>query len=60
MRLYGIATSDVEAVAAFPVRMKRDGSGNARLSGRDRKGRAIIVVLALDDANFVITVFPDD
>jgi hypothetical protein len=60
MRLYGITTSDVETVAAIPVQMQRDESGNMRLSGLDGKGRAIIVVLASDDATFVITTFPDD
>ena len=60
MRLYGITASDVEAAAAIPTRVERDESGNSRLSGLDGKGRAIIVVVALDNANFVITTFPDD
>ena len=30
------------------------------LTGLDREGRAIIVILADDDLDFVITTFPDD
>jgi len=31
-----------------------------QLMGIDRNGRAIIVVIAGDDPEFVITTFPDD
>jgi hypothetical protein len=34
--------------------------GNPRLGGLDANGRAIIVVVADDDPDFVITTFPDD
>jgi Domain of unknown function (DUF4258) len=60
MRLYGILSSDVESVVANPARTSRDEHGNPRLTGLDVSGRAIIVIVAGDDSNFVITTFPDD
>lgn len=60
MRLYGIARSDVEAVVAAPRAAGEDTRGNRRLTGPDANGRAIIVVVADDDPDFVITTFPDD
>jgi hypothetical protein len=60
MRLYGIRTSDVAAVVWNPTTASRDEHGNPRLTGLDRDGRAIIVIVAGDDPNFVITTFPDN
>jgi hypothetical protein len=60
MRLYKIAVADVESVVATPRSTTRDPKGNARLGGLDANGRAIIVVVADDDPDFVITTFPDD
>jgi len=60
MRLYGITPADVRAVAARPTTTGRDAGGNHRLGGPDSNGRAIIVVIADDDHDFVITTFPDD
>ncbi len=60
MRLYGIRQSDAESVAAHPTKTGVDKRGNSRLTGLDCSGRAIIVVIAADDPNFVITAFPDD
>jgi hypothetical protein len=60
MRLYGIARGDVEAVVMTPVTTERDARGNPRLTGPDANGRAIIVVVADDDPDFVITTFPND
>jgi hypothetical protein len=60
MRLYGITITDVESVAASPDQVARDAFGNSRRSGLDTSGRAIIVVVAHDTPNFVITTFPDD
>jgi hypothetical protein len=61
MRLYGISVADIEAATKLPpVLVSGDESGNWRVSGRDVRGRAIIVVIAGDDATFVITTFPDD
>jgi hypothetical protein len=60
MRLYGIQPGDVEAVAAHPTKGGRDERDNLRLVGFDGRGRAIIVVVANDDSNFVITTYPDD
>jgi hypothetical protein len=37
-----------------------DEHGNPRLAAFDRSGRAIIVVVADDDPEFVITTFPGD
>ena len=59
MRLYEILAADVEFVVTRPLQEGRDERGNSRLAGLDRSGRAIIVVLAGDDPEFVITTFPD-
>ncbi len=59
MRLYDIAPADVRAVIARPAVTTSDARGNARLAGPDANGRAIIVVIADDDPEFVITTFPD-
>jgi hypothetical protein len=58
MRLYGISDRDVEAVTSAPLLEVVDERGNPRLTGLDLDGRAIIVVIAGDDRNFVITTFP--
>jgi hypothetical protein len=60
MRLYKITPADVRAVVACPAMTARDPRGNPLLTGPDANGRAIIVVVADDDPNFVITTFPDD
>jgi hypothetical protein len=60
MRLYGIRPRDVEAVVASPTETDFDRSGNWRLTGVGVGRRAIIVVLASDEPDFVITTFPDD
>jgi hypothetical protein len=60
MRLYKIMVADVESVVAAPSSTEPDVKGNPRLSGLDANGRAIIVVVADDDRDFVITTFPDD
>jgi hypothetical protein len=57
MRLYGIALNDVEAAAGDPVARGVDDRGNTRLTGRTVDGRPILVVVAADDPDFVITVF---
>jgi hypothetical protein len=60
MRLYGIQTEDVATVVWDPVSTSLDQRGNQRLTGIGRDGRAIIVVVAGDDPDFVITTFLDD
>jgi hypothetical protein len=60
MRLYGISPADVDAVVSRPVLKSVDERGNWRLVGFDSNGRAIIVVAAYDDLDFVITTFPGD
>jgi hypothetical protein len=60
MRLYGISSVDVRSVIARPTCIDLDERGNRRLTGLGRDGRAIIVVVADDDRDFVITTFPDD
>jgi hypothetical protein len=57
IRLYSIAPEDVEAVVSNPVDRALDDRGNARLSGETADGRPILVVVAHDDPDFVITVF---
>lgn len=60
MRLYGVSRADVESAAALPALTEIEEQGNQRLTGFGRDGRAIIVVVASDDPDFVITTFPDD
>jgi hypothetical protein len=60
MRLYEILPSDALLIASQPARKEVDARGNARLAGLDRNSRAIIVVVAKDDPDFVITTFPED
>lgn len=60
MRFYAILFAEVEMVASHPFRKEVDKRGNPRLTGFGRGDRAIIVVLAKDDPDFVITTFPDD
>jgi len=57
MRLYGIGPDDVEAVLADPLERQIDERGNSRLIGNAPDGRPILVVVARDDPDFVITVF---
>jgi hypothetical protein len=57
MRLYRISSEDVEATVADPAEQAADERGNARLSGDTGDGRPILVVVAKDDPNFVITAF---
>jgi hypothetical protein len=57
MRLYRLNPQDVEAAAANPTRRDLDDRGNARLAGETADGRPILVVVARDDPDFVITVF---
>lgn len=60
MRLYDITPSDVESAVMWPIQRDVDERGNPLLTGLDGSGRAIIVVVAGDDPDFVITTFPDD
>jgi uncharacterized SAM-dependent methyltransferase len=60
MRLYGISSADVAAAILQASVKGTEERGNVRLTGTDLGGRAIIVVIADDDPNFVITTFPDD
>jgi hypothetical protein len=57
MRLYGIGPADVESAIASPMNRERDDRGNARLTAETGDGRPILVVVAQDDPEFVITVF---
>jgi Domain of unknown function (DUF4258) len=57
MRLYGISSQDVEEAVANPTGHTVDERGNARLAGEAGDGRPILVVVAGDDLDFVITVF---
>lgn len=59
MRLYEINPLDVVSTVMRPICIGADDRGNPRLVGLDREGRAIIVVIAKDDAEFVITAFPE-
>ncbi|MDQ3629988.1 MAG: DUF4258 domain-containing protein [Actinomycetota bacterium] len=57
MRLYRISPQDVEAAVSKPARRDLDERGNARLAGETDDARPILVVVARDDPDFVITVF---
>jgi hypothetical protein len=57
MRLYRLVLEDVEAAVNNPVSRDIDDRGNARLAGETGDGRPILVVVAGDDPDFVITVF---
>jgi hypothetical protein len=57
MRLYRIRPEDIEATIAAPAARDVDDRGNARLTGATQDGRPILVVVARDDPDFVITVF---
>jgi hypothetical protein len=57
MRLYRISTTDVAATIAEPRGAERDQRGNLRLVGETADGRPILVVVASDDPDFVITTF---
>jgi Domain of unknown function (DUF4258) len=57
MRLYRISVDDVERTVASPARRDLDQRGNLRLAGKTGDGRPILVVVAVDDPGFVITVF---
>lgn len=58
MRLYRITQQDVEVAMTHPSRRDRDAKGNLRLSGVTNDGRRILVVVAGDDPDLVVTVFP--
>jgi hypothetical protein len=58
MRLYRISVQDVESATAQPLRRDLDPKGNVRLSGETGEGRPILVVVAGDDPDLVVTVFP--
>jgi hypothetical protein len=57
MRLYRIGAEDVDATMRDPAARDVDARGNARLTGVTGDGRPILVVVAGDDPDFVITVF---
>jgi hypothetical protein len=57
MRLYGISPQDVEEALANPAGRTTDERANTRLAGKAGDGRPILVVVAGDDPDFVITVF---
>ena len=57
MRLYGISHADVETAVSRSALTGVDERGNPRLVGFGLDDRAIIVVIANDDPDFVITTF---
>ena len=57
MRLYGITEVDVAATIRDPRSSEPDERGNPRLVGETADGRPILVVVAADDPDFVITTF---
>jgi hypothetical protein len=57
MRLYRISQTDIATTIAEPSGTDRDERGNLRLAGETADGRPILVVVASDDPDFVITTF---
>jgi hypothetical protein len=57
MRLYRISETDVAATIGEPRSSEHDERGNLRLTGETADGRPILVVVAGDDPDFVITAF---
>jgi Domain of unknown function (DUF4258) len=57
MRLYRIDPETVEEVIRNPAARGLDDRGNARILGETRDGRPMLVVVAGDDPDFVITVY---
>lgn len=57
MRLYRIASSEVEGTLKSPLASELDERGNSRLTGETADGRPMLVVVASDDPDLVITVF---
>jgi hypothetical protein len=57
MRLYDISETDVASTIAEPCASEQNERGNLRLTGRTADGRPILVAVAADDPQFVITTF---
>jgi Domain of unknown function (DUF4258) len=57
MRLYRISETDIATTIDAPRSSEHDVRGNLRLSGETADGRPILVVVAADDPDFVITTF---
>lgn len=57
MRLYRISEEDVAAIVDQQAESEADERGNLRLAGETADGRRILVVVAGDDPDFVITTF---
>lgn len=57
MRLYRISQTDIAAAIRERLNREPDERGNHRLSGKTTDGRHILVVVAADDPEFVITTF---
>ena len=57
LRLYRLQAEDVAAALEQPLGRESDERGNARIVGEARDGRRILVIVAGDDPDFVITVF---
>jgi hypothetical protein len=57
MRLYRIDAEDVQATMLDPTARELDARANTRLAGETGDGRPILVVVAGEDPDFVITVF---
>jgi hypothetical protein len=57
MRLYRLGIEDLATALERPLNKESDERGNTRIIGEARDGRRILVVVAGDDPDFVITVF---
>ena len=57
MRLYRVSAAEAQRIAAEPVDEELDHDDNVRRRGLSEDGREIVVVVAGDDPNLVITLF---
>jgi hypothetical protein len=57
MRLLRLGRGEVAEIVLAGKFFARDSEGRPIFEGKTRDGRSIYVVVALDAANFVITVF---
>lgn len=57
MRLYRVSKREAVRIAAKPMDTGLDRKGNARRAGLTDDGRKVVVVVARDDPELVITLF---
>jgi hypothetical protein len=56
-RLYNVDLGDAEAVIARPIRIGRDEDGKPLYEGMVR-GKVMRVIVALDEPDLIVTIYP--